>query len=887
MSIERAMIGKTISHYSILEKLGEGGMGVVYKATDTKLDRSVALKFLPSHVSDNQETKARFLLEAKAAATLNHPNICTIYGVEESGDQMFIAMEYIDAGTLHDALKTTIGNQQATIAIAIQIGEALQEAHAKGIVHRDIKADNIMLTSKGQVKVMDFGLAKLRGSLNLTRSGSTVGTLAYMSPEQIQGSGADPRSDLFSFGVLLYQMLTGKLPFQGEHEAALMYSILNEEPESIRASLPDISPSCERILEKALDKQPDERYQSAADLVADLRRWKRESSGIGRTQPPTARQPVAEPPPSSPSKVTPAGSPGRTRAIVLSALGIILVGAAGWFFFGPGGTARSDAQHMLVVLPFENQSDAAKEYFADGITEEITTRLSSLSSLGVIARSSAQVYKGSKKTVKEIGNELGVDYILMGTVRWAGQRVRVSPELINVKTGLQVWAQTFDAPFSDVFTLQSDIATKVAGAMNVRLLKPETATLSQKLTTNSEAYDFYLQGVDYMNRTNTQPDMMNAIQLFERATTLDPQFAAAFAKLSEAHGNVYWFFWDRSEERVGKSKSAAEKAVSLAPNLSASHLAMAWYYYHGRLEYENALKEFATALSLQPSNTEAYYGMAAVYRRQGRMDESIEAFRKAVAGNPRIADLVRQLGETMTLARDYSEADEAYAHALELAPDFEDTFAERAKNMILWKGDLPAARGIIQLGLQQGRIKQSEWLEWMEYTIAVMIGDFPEAEHAVNTLHGDGVDNQFSYFPRSLLRAQLWSYRGSPAMARAEYDTARVLLERRTRIHPEDERAFTALGIAYAGLGRTTDALRAGEKGVALLPVEKEAWRGTFRLADMAQIHAMLGNQDKAIDILERLVSIPSELTPSYIRLDPIWNPLRGNKRFEDLIRRQ
>lgn len=861
-------------------------MGIVYKARDTQLDRTVALKFLPSRVSADPEIKTRFLQEAKAAAALNHNNICTIYGVEEADSDMFFAMEYVDGGTLRE--KIPFRKTGDAITAGIQIGEALQEAHSKGIVHRDIKPDNIMLTSKGQIKVMDFGLAKLKGSLKLTRSSSTVGTLAYMAPEQIQGGEVDARSDIFSFGVLLFEMLTAKPPFRGEHEAAMMYSILNEEPDAVRNHIADISPECERILEKALEKNPEERYQSAADMVADLKRWKRGTGNVPRQTTEMHRTTTTQSQPSVSSAGTnPMAFFGtRTGRLVLSAAGLVVILLGVFLILRPASTPTT-GKKTLAVLPFENQSDSAKEYFADGITEEITTRLSSLSGLGVIARSSARVYKGTKKSIKEIGSELGVEYVLMGTVRWSGQQVRVSPELVNVNSGLQVWSQTLDASVSDAFSLQSNIATKVAGALDVKLLKPEEVSLEQKLTTNADAYDFYLKGVEYLNRSDMQADYEVAIRLFENAIKLDPAFAAAYAKLSYTHSNMYWFFFDRTEQRVKQSREAAEKAVSLSPNLSAAHEAMAWYYYHGQLDYKNSLNEFASALDLQPSNTDVYYGMAAVFRRQGRMQESIDAFQKAVEGNPRSSDLVRQLGETNTLARQYEQADKAYARSIGLAPDFEDTFGLRAKNILLWKGDLQFARQLVDDGLRQGRTGRGEWLHWIDYILSAMIGDFSGADDAIENMTGGGVNNQFVYYPPSLLRGRLWTLRGSPSKARASYDSARVVLERRIRLQPEDERFHSALGIAYAGLGRSEDAMREGKKGVAMLPIEKEAWRGTLRLCDLAQIYAMTGNQDKAIDLLERLLSIPSELSATYIRLDPTWNSLRGNKRFEEIIKRK
>ena len=879
------MIGQTISHYKILDKLGEGGMGVVYEARDTKLDRLVALKFLPAHVSVNEETKARFLQEAKAVAALNHNNICTIYGVEEHESKMFFAMEYVDGGTLRDRIP--FKKLDEAIAASIQIGEALQEAHSKGIVHRDIKADNIMLTSKGQIKVMDFGLAKLKGSLKLTRSSSTVGTLAYMAPEQIQGGEVDARSDIFAFGVLLFEMLTGKLPFRGEHEAAMMYSILNEEPDAIRKHIPDVSASCERILEKALEKNPEERYQSAADMVADLKRWKRGTGTVSRPamtvpRPAETQQPVSGPSTQAGPKALLGTQNGRRLA---GAVGIVTILVAAFLLFWPSGRQSSEKK-TLAVLPFENQSDPAKEYFADGLTGEITTRLSSLSGLGVIARSSAREYKGTKKSIKEIGNELGIEFVLMGTVRWSGEQVRVSPELINVNSGLQVWSQTLDASASDAFALQSDIASKVASALNVNLLKPEEASLEQNLTTNAEAYDFYLQGVEYLNRGDLLADYQIAIQLLDRAINADPLFAAAHAKLSYAHSGMYWFFYDRSDERVEKSRQGAEKALSLSPNLPAAHESMGWYYYHARLDYANALREFSTALDLQPSNTEVYYGMAAVYRRQGRMEEAIEAFRRAIAGNPRSADMIRQLGETLILARRHAEAEEAFVRAADLAPDFRDVHAERVQNLLLWKGNVEEVWEVIRDGLQHGRDAQrGKYLDGVDYVASLMSGNLDRAETAVKRTGEDGWSNQFVNYPPSLLLAHIEALRGSRESSRSLYEKARVNLERAIRINPGDERSYSALGIAYAGLGRANDAVREGERGVAMLPVEKEAWRGTFRLIDLAKIHAMVGNQEKAIDLLERLLSIPAELSPVYLRLDPTWKSLRGNKRFDELIK--
>ncbi len=347
------MVGKRISHYEIIEKIGEGGMGVVYKALDMKLNRTVALKLLPERVQKDPDAKARFLLEAQAAAALNHPNICTIYGVDEADGQLFMAMEYIEGGTLRDSLRTVRGDVSECVTLAIQIGDALQEAHAKGIVHRDIKADNVMLGERGQAKVMDFGLAKLKGALKLTRTSSTVGTLGYMAPEQIQGGEVDPRSDIFSTGVLLFEMLTGRLPFRGEHEAAMMYSILNEAPESVQNYISDISPELSHILTRSLEKDPEDRYQSMADMVSELRRLKKQTSRISRTSAPAMHISSTYSSDSIPSsRSLEASTPAKTKGVILyggiAVVALVIVGAI--YLFGLKSSVELNPNMTLRIL---------------------------------------------------------------------------------------------------------------------------------------------------------------------------------------------------------------------------------------------------------------------------------------------------------------------------------------------------------------------------------------------------------------------------------------------------------------------------------------------------------------------------------------------------------
>jgi serine/threonine protein kinase/tetratricopeptide (TPR) repeat protein len=891
------MIGQTISHYKILEKLGEGGMGVVYKAQDMKLDRVVALKFLPHHLTASEAEQGRFVQEAKAAAVLNHPNVCTIYDIKEEAGQQFIVMEYVDGVTLREkisSVETTrrVVSTQDAIAYAIQVGEALQEAHSKGIVHRDIKSENIMVNSKNQIKVMDFGLAKLKGSLKLTKTSSTVGTLAYMAPEQIQGGEVDARSDIFSFGVVVFEMLTGKLPFRGEHDAAMMYSILNEEPEPIQAYLPDVPSEIVHAINKALDKDPDNRYQSVGEMVIDLRRLRKESTKVRR--PSAVYETIPQPPPTETSRSaspTIGSKSTRLKLIVVGGIATLVIATLVLLFRVPfkSETGVQTEKQKLVVLPFENLGSPDQEYFADGITEEITSRLSGLSGLGVIARSSAKQYKKTTKTLKQIGDELGVEYVLQGTIRWSGapegnSRVRINPALVKISDETQVWSQPYEAVMSDVFKLQSDIASQVVGALGISLMQPERKALEAPLTGNSEAYDYFLRGKEYFNRSYNQKDWRIGEQLLQRALDLDPRFAAAHAMLSRINVSMYWFFYDRSEERVLKAKSHAEQALTLDPSLADAYGSMGYYYYHGRLEYDKAIEQFETALKLQPSNSDVIVGIASVRRRQGRASEALEHFLKAIEVDPRATTAHYNVGETYGLLRRYAEADRSYSRAMSLAPDWIYPYTSKAWNYISWTGDVTKARAVLDEAVKNNVDTKSEAFMQELVTILIFSGKFDEALSQLASGPKLFSENQFLFSTKDLLTAIACGDMGKPEQARSYYQSATTTLEEEIRKRPEDARLYSTLGLALAGLGRKEDAIRAAKRGVELMPVTKEAWRGAYREYELAEVYAMVGEQQLAVDFLERLLAMPFNASAYWLRLDPVWRPLRTNARFQKLI---
>jgi non-specific serine/threonine protein kinase len=885
------MIGTQILHYKIKEKLGEGGMGIVYLAEDTKLERMVAIKSLPQRIAGNAEERERFKIEAKAAASLNHPNISTIHNIEDIDDQLYIVMEYIDGQELKSIMGA--GSEPAPtldeiVNYAIQIAKGLHAAHNKNIVHRDIKAGNIMVTSDGQVKIMDFGLAKVQGSEQLTREGTTIGTAAYMSPEQASHEEVDNRSDIWSFGVILYEMLTGKLPFRGDYEAAILYDIVHANPDSLNIVNPELPGKLSEIVDRCLEKDKSKRYQAVSEIVEDLKSMQSDSKVLENSSSSISidREPISS---SIETDKNQSGLNQKKKKILIAAtfLAIAIV-VISFFFISDKSETESVivTQKMLVVLPFKNLGDAEQDYFADGITGEITSRLSGLSGLGVIARSSAMQYKNSTKSIKQIGEELGVEYLLDGTIQWelladGSKRVRVNPELIQISNATQIWSKPYEADFSSVFKLQSEIATQVASAMDITLLQGERKSIEQELTNNSEAYDYYLRALDYHVDTYDIDLWRIAEQMYEKAIELDPQFAAAYARLSNMYSDYYWFFHDRSKKILDKSWEYINKAEEIDPNLYIVHNSKGWYFYHGFLDYENALTEFYRALETKPNDEDAYMGIGSVLRRQGKIEESVDVFKKAIAMNPRSALNYDQAGETLYLLRRYSESREYMERSISMAPDDAFAYPFLADILVIQQNSTKEARKLLEDHLKNAGSR----LYWFQYNLAKFDLFDRKYDDALKQIEKfEIINTQFLYWPREVLQAQVYNFKKEHEKAKIHYKKALDLINLKIKEEPEDSRYHSTLGIIYAGLDQKENAIRSGQRGVELLPVSKEAWRGSFREYDMAIIYTMVGEEGKAIDLLDGLLSRPTDFSASIIKLNPQWDLLRDNPRFISLL---
>jgi len=653
------VIGQTISHYKILEKLGEGGMGVVYKAHDTTLNRNVALKFLPDRVTKDETAKARFLQEAQAAAGLNHPNICTIYGVEEHEGQLFIAMEYIDGGTLGE--KIPFAKSDDAIVIAAQIGEALQEAHSKGIVHRDIKADNIMLTSKGQVKVMDFGLAKLKGSLKLTRTSSTVGTLGYMAPEQIQAGEVDYRSDIFSFGVLFFEMLTGKLPFRGEHEAAMVYSIVNEEPTPLTKVQPGASPELERIIARALEKNPEDRYQSVADMVSELRRERKKTSRVMRP----SMVDAAAPPVEQDHPVVKKSMPKKNFFIFGSVgLAVVLIALATYFYSG-----RAKGIDSLAVLPFENAgASQEQEYLSDGLTESIINNLTKISSLRVIPRSTVFRFKGKEMDIQAIGSKLNVGAVLSGTITHRGQVLDVQVDLIDVNRQSELWGNLYHSSMTDLLSLQQQITDDVSSKLGIGLSTETREKITQPSTVNTQAYQLYLQGRYYWNK-RTAASIVRAIGYLNQAIVLDSTYALAYSGLADCYVLQSQYSGIPTSVTVPMALASARRALDLDNSLAEAHATIGLCYVQ-EWKYDDAEREFKQAISLNPRYGTAYHWYNIMLVRTWRTEEASAMIQKAHELDPFSPIIEINLGLIPLLRGQYEDALGYFTKSVELDPSF-------------------------------------------------------------------------------------------------------------------------------------------------------------------------------------------------------------------------
>jgi serine/threonine-protein kinase len=865
--------------YTIERELGRGGMATVYLAHDIRHDRPVALKVLLPELASTLGPE-RFQREIRLAARLQHPHILTVHDSGDAGGQLWFTMPFVEGESLRDRLRR---ERQLPIddalRIATEAARALDYAHQHGIVHRDIKPENILLTRDGSTLVADFGIARaLAGDEHLTQTGLSMGTPAYMSPEQASGDKSlDARTDVYSLGTVLYEMLGGEAPFTGPTTQAIIARRLTEPAPSVRRLRPNVPESVDEAIRRSLAPIPADRFGSVADfaraITVDGRTGAQAHSGATTVVVPSPE------PTSRPRVRAPVRLPVAAATLILG----ILIGLGVLFAWRRSHPAEEESGgKRLAVIPFENLGDSADAYFADGITDAVRGKLTALSGMRVIASNSSRQYRGTTKTPQEIGRELGVDYLLVGKVRWAkgsgGNRVQVSPELIDANTADSKWQQPFDASLTDVFQVQADIASRVAQALDVAIGSSQQQALEDRPTRNLAAYDAYLKGQELRARGSNPVTLRQATQSFEQAVALDSSFVDAWLGLSLSNSALYGN-GAPSPVVADRARSAADRALALRPDYPAGYRALGVYYINVVGSPARAVEQMTKALALAPNDPELLRSMGIAEQSLGRWEAAVEHLRRSQSLDPRLASTKGVLALGLLWLRRYGEAMKAADEGMALAPS-DVTQVQRKAMIYLAQGDLAGAKAVLatpppDMDLPSFAAYNATY--WDLYWVLD-----PEQRALVKRLTPATFDGDAGSWGLAL--AGVYQVEGDMRRAAAYADSARVAFEQQLTVAPENAQLHSLLGVALAYAGRRDAAIREGERGVALTPIASDAQQGPYMQHQLARIYILLGEQEKALDTLEPLLKIPYYLSPGWLRIDPTFDPLRKNPRFQRLI---
>ena len=868
------------SSYTIERELGRGGMATVYLARDNKHSRHVALKVLHDDLAATLGPE-RFRREIATAAQLQHPHILGVFDSGETANgQLWFTMPFVEGQSLRDRLRREAQMPvDDVLRIVQEIAGALDYAHEQGVIHRDIKPENILLTKRGDAVLADFGIARALSHANdgatnpamgLTGTGLSIGTPQYMSPEQASGERAlDARSDVYALGAVCYEMLAGELPFTGASAQAIIAKMLTTDAPSIRVLRSSVSPALDAVIRRALARVPADRWSSAGEFA----------SALGSTERTTQPAPAAPP--------AKAEQPRKRVPVSALTLGLgFLIGVGllfSWRSKGSGGTVAGSPNGVvrLAVLPFENEGDSADGYFADGMTEAVHDKLTGLSGLEVVGTASSRQYRGTTKTPQQIGQELGVRYLLEGRVRWAkgaagASRVRVSPELIDVNSASAKWAQPFDAPLTDVFQVQGDIAGKVAQSLQVALTPAAQQTLASRPTSDLLAYDAYLRGLAISEEGNSPMLLHRAVGAFREAVARDSSFALAWSELGHSY-NLLFFNGIALPAFADSADVATARALALAPDLPEAHAYRAEYFAQVAGDHLRAVEEAESGLARAP-NVKSLTVASNAEAEAGHWDAAAAHAAQGIALDPRDPATFGRATQIAQWRRDTAHSILWSEKARALAPENLQRIEARAVAE-LQVGNLAGARKVLHD--VPSSVSQPALAAYIgQYFDLGWILDSAQ-EATLLVLRPDAYDGDSASW--AIVLAEQYHLRGDSARTRAYADTALPLFSAQVKAAPKDDQRHIFRGLALAYLGQRAEAIREGQRGIAIRPTSQDALYGPYDEHLMARIYIVLGEQDKAIDLLEKLLKKPYFLTPAWLRIDPNFKTLRGNPRFEKL----
>jgi len=885
-----SLAGQMIGHYKISKRIGTGGMGEVYLASDVTAGRKAALKLLPLRFTGDSERLKWFQHEARAVVGLNHPNVLTVYEIGADDSTHYIASELIEGETLRQRLTRGPMELGEAVEITIQVAGALTAAHAAGIIHRDVKPENIMLRPDGYVKVLDFGIAKLAEQdvpvtmaeeqailLVETNLGPILGTVRYMSPEQARGAPVDKRTDIWSLGAVLYEMTAGRAPFDAQVPREVMAAILATEAAPLSNYVAHAPAELQQIVNKALRKDPEERYQNANEMLDALKGLRRKLEFTAELERSLA----------TPLWLRWTRSP---TALALTLFAGALALAFPFYWLRKPGVSRPLPEKSIAVLPFQSLSkDAENAFFADAVQDEILTSLARVADLKVISRTSVMQYKEpAKRNLLEIGQQLGVANVVEGSVQRIGSRVRVNAQLINARSDAHLWAQTYDGDLTDVFGIQSQIAQAIAEQLQAQMSAKEKAAIARQPTTDVAANALYQEALGLEHQPPQDQSLRHAIELLEQAVARDPKFALAYSLMSQKHMSLYFGGYDHTAARREQANVALQKAAQLQPDAGEVHLAAAEYWFHGFFDYDRARSELELARRSLPNNVKLYVMAAAMDRRQGRWSEAVMNFERAAELDPRDLESVMNVAFTYEGLKRYSDATRMYERAAALSPpDYGPRIAARSNQALNERADTRPLRTELNAIMAEDP-KAIPQIAADLYFCAILERDRAATERALAVIPPEGLYTAGNFVrPREWFVGYAARVFGETETARTAFIAARSKLEKIVQEQPEYAAAWSLLGRVDAALGRKEEAIREGRRACELLPLSKDAWFGPGHLRYLAEIYAWTGEKDLAFAQLEDLAAQKvAPLDYGDLKLDPDWDPLRGDPRFEALVAR-